>query len=168
MLLLLLANWLTVFKNDTTENFGQITAGGPNTVPLPPTTYVLDNVIQGSALQAAQQAQVLAARAEAMEIILAAYAAQKALQTGAAAAAQRTLSSTTGSNAGIPQGISSNIAAELTAQSNALAGFGLTGMGSSSGSIQMALGPSTNNIPGASPTGTTANPGPNAANLFVN
>ena len=156
--LLLLANLLTAIHIHPKEGFsatlGQATV--PFGVTLPPTSYAQGVSVGNSAIQAANQASVLASRAEQMEMLLAGFAAQKSIQAGTSAALARGLSTQNfpvSAGAGITSvGITSNLNAAILAQSNALAALGLVGMGAGTSTQNYIV---AQNPTGAVPAGVT-------------
>lgn len=149
LFLLLLANLLTAIQIHPKEGF-DVTVSNPLlpiVVTLPATSYSQDVSVTNSAIQAANQAAVLASRAEQMEMILSSYAAQKALQAGTSAAIARGLSTqpTAVSATGgfTSAGILTNLSSSIQAQTAALASLGIVGMGSGSSVANYAVGVST-------------------------
>jgi hypothetical protein len=162
LFLLLLANLLTAIQIHPKEGFvASVTnANLPIAVTLPPTSYSQDISVANSAIQAANQAAVLASRAEEMEIILASYAAQKSLQAGTSAAVARGLStqnapiSTTGGITSV--GLSTNLSSAIQAQSAALSALGLVGMGSGTSTANYTVGQSATMPAGVTFTAATS------------
>ena len=143
--MLLLANLLTAIQIHPKEGF-DVTVSNPLlpiVVTLPATSYSQDVSVTNSAIQAANQAAVLASRAEQMEMILSSYAAQKALQAGTSAAIARGLSTQNAQvspSGGITSaGLSTNMTSAIQAQSAALAALGIIGMGSGTSTANYAV-----------------------------
>ena len=141
---------LIVHRNKQEQEGFDVTVSNaalPVVVTRPPTSYSQDVTVTNSAMQAANQAEVLAARAEELEIVLSMYAAQKAMQAGTSAAIARGLSTqpTAVSATGgfTSAGILTNLSSSIQAQTAALASLGIVGMGSGSSVANYAVGVST-------------------------
>ena len=161
LFLLLLANLLTAIQIHPKEGFVDVNRGNlPIAVALPPVSYSQDISISNSAIQAANQAAVMAARAEQMEIILASYAAQKSLQAGTSAAMARGLSTQNAQIAtqgGITSvGLSTNMSSAMQAQTAALAALGIIGMGAGSSTANYTVAAGTAMPLGATFTAATS------------
>ena len=149
MVLLLINLYLLVeHRKEQQEGFVDVNRGNlPISVGLPPVGYSQDVTVTNSAIQAANQAAVLAARAEEMEILLSMYAAQKAMQAGNSAALARGLSTqptAVSATGGLTSaGVLTNLSSSIQAQTAALAALGIVGMGSGSSVANYTVGLST-------------------------